>query len=149
MQTNSRVKAEAYKQEETVAYMFTRTKALSSLISGFYTHCYGMKEPEGNKAEYVLSFEAIQGKLERVFKDYEALAKKPKRFEFAEVSDVESVRSGFNSLTNGKDKRSVSNNIAPKADSVFRSKSPAPTYKAHVENGFFGGKVWNEQNRMR
>lgn len=147
MQGTSKARSDAIKQEETVAYLFTRAKTLNGLITSFYNHTYGSKEVEHSKSEYVLSFEAMQQKLERLFKDHENLIKAPKRFDFVEISDVESVRSGFNSLNNGsKDKRSVSNNATPKVDSVFRSKSPAPNYKG---NGVLGHKLWNEGHRLK
>lgn len=155
MQHTYKTKDESHKQEETVAYMFARTKNLSALISNFYAHFYGSTDPAPSKQENVLSFETIQTKLERIFKDYETLAKKPKRFDFStDVGGMESAKSGFNSLNNTKDKRSVSNNIAPKAESIFRSKSPAPTYNGNIgyleqNNGLYGNRVWNEQHRLK
>lgn len=154
-QQTTKVKAESVKQEETVAYMFTRTKTLSALINSFHSHCYGVKEPEQNKAEYVLSFESLHGKLERLFKDYEVLAKKTRRFDFSAIPmDTDVSKPNGNSMDATRDKRSVSNNITPKNDTAFRSKSPAPGYGGSnpypdKPNGFQSNRVWNEQQRLR
>ena len=151
----SKAKTEANKQEETVAYLFTRTKVLSTLISSFYTHSYGVQEPEHKKQEYVLSYENMHSKLQRIFKDYEILAKKTKRFDFGtETTDSEGNRLSFNSNHNTRDRRSTSTNIAPKTESVFRSKSPAPGYTGgyhYGENNNLGvsNRIWNESHRLK
>lgn len=148
----SKIKTEAVKSEETVAYMFTRTKSLSTLISGFYAHCYGGAEPEQSKTEYVLSFESLHNKLERIFKDYETLAKKSKRFDFStDTTESDAHRFSLNSQSNTKNRRTTSTNVMAKTNNTFRSKSPAPGFgRLHNRDAYMGGsnRLWNEQNQL-
>ena len=147
----NKAKMETAKQEDTVAHMFTRTKTLSALINGFYSHCYGEKESEQNKGPYVISYENLHKKIERLFKDYETLAKKTRRFDFSAIPiEPDALRHSGNLTDTAKDKRSVSNNIAPKNDVLFRNKSPAPGYGGSnpypdKQNGTQSNRGWNFQ----
>lgn len=64
-----RYKHELGKSEETVQYLFKRTKVLSTKISEFYMK-YVVSQDVNQTQDFVLSYESTLAKLDAVFEDY-------------------------------------------------------------------------------
>lgn len=68
-----RLNSEAAKQQETLGYMYKRTKTLSSIISQFYERHTPDQSHLDITQEYVLSFENPIKKLEKIFQHFEEM----------------------------------------------------------------------------
>lgn len=111
-QNLSKISCDSSKQNETLTYVFNRSRGLSIIITDFYHHCYGSRPIDSVHNEHSLSFENVELKLKRVFKDYEILAKKTCRYNFNDqYNALDTQRLKFDSINSVKDKRSISSNI--------------------------------------
>ena len=118
LKEEEKARQEAAKHEETVNYLFKRTKQLSSLVSEFH-HRVVIEQPGSLPPEQNINYENTLSKLEAIFRDFEKFkfAATGKRFEFfgeGERKRVESERRDTNGL----------NFLTPPASSKLRAFSP-------------------------
>jgi serine/threonine protein kinase len=66
---NRRIRHELGKQEETVAYLFKRTKNISTSISEFFQN-YVAQQDLNVTQDYILSYDNTVQKLDAIFKDF-------------------------------------------------------------------------------
>lgn len=112
-----RLNHEHNKLQETVGYLFKRTKSLSSVISQFYEkHCTDVNYLNVTQ-EYVLSYENTLKKLEDIFSKFEYMKENTRK-----ITNHKHLGSpGHKSLT--PDDRS---NNREDVKLRYRSKSPTP-----------------------
>lgn len=127
-------------KDETVNFLFKRTREIAELVSSFYARVYGRDSTDTKPGTNVLSYETIQLKLEKIFRDYEWLVQKNKKNKSSlDTRDTDTDRLSTTPVSH-RNRRPLSINLVPPhATQVNRSKSPVHIYVR--QNSVFSPRV--------
>lgn len=125
---NVKDRSSVNEQDETLAYLFNRTKKVASLISEFYYRVYGIKDSDCLTGNNTLSCEVMQERLEKILRDYEDVLKGNKGLGHSvDTRDTDTIKFSISSNSQ-RERRPLSINISPHPERIYRSKSPFSVY---------------------